>query len=123
MTIREYTNRECDEARFTPAEAVRRYTAEEQSLLDGLEAARAKFKREIEFVPRGAMKGGVTYSLLTRSEMSREALKDREKIAEKRKDAMCVNGCGILATKYRDLGICTRCYRKYLKARKEAGKY
>lgn len=123
MTIREYTNLECDEARFSPADIVKRYTDDEQKLLDGLEAAKAKFTGTVTVIPTGAMTEGVTYSLLTRSEMSREALKEREKIAEKRKDAMCVNGCGILATKYRDLGICTRCYRKYLKARKEAGKY
>lgn len=43
MTIREYTNRECDEARLNPADAVKRYTAEEQALLDSLQGAMARF--------------------------------------------------------------------------------
>jgi hypothetical protein len=120
--IREYTNRECDEARFLPADIVRRYTAEEQALLDSLQGAMARFQGTVTVIPSGAMTEGLTYNL-TRSKMTSEALKEREQIAEKRKDLMCVNGCGILATKYRDLGMCTRCYRRYLKARKDSGKY
>jgi len=120
--IREYTNRECEANRLNPADIVRRYTAEEQALLDSLQGALAKFQGTVTVIPSGAMTEGLTYNL-TRSKMTSEALKEREQIAEARKEKMCVNGCGILATKYRDLGICTRCYRKYLKARKEAGKY
>jgi hypothetical protein len=120
--IREYTNRECEANRLNPADIVRRYTAEEQALLDSLQGALARFSGEVEIIPPGMMTEGLNYNL-TRSKMTREALKEREQIAEKRKDLMCVNGCGILATKYRDLGMCTRCYRRYLKARKESGKY
>jgi len=101
---------------------VRRYTAEEQALLDSLQGALERFNGTVVTLPSGAMSEGVNNNL-TRSKMTREALKEREQIAEKRKDLMCVNGCGILATKYRDLTMCTRCYRRHLKNRKEAGKY
>jgi molybdopterin synthase catalytic subunit len=120
--IREYTNRECEANRLNPADAVKRYTADEQALLDSLQGAMARFQGTVVTLPSGAMSEGLNYNL-TRSKMTREALKEREQVAEKRKDLMCVNGCGILATKYRDLGMCTRCYRRYLKARKESGKY
>jgi len=120
--IREYTNRECEANRLNPADIVRRHTADEQALLDSLQGALARFNGEVEIIPTGMMTEGLNYNL-TRSKMTREALKEREQIAEKRKDLMCVNGCGILATKYRDLSMCTRCYRRYLKARKDSGKY
>ncbi len=103
-------------------QAVRRYTADEQSLLDGLQGALARFRGKVSVLPSFAMSEGANYNL-TRSKLPINGFKEREQVAEKRKDLMCVNGCGILATKYRELNICTRCYRKYLKARRSEGKY
>ena len=114
--IREYTNRECEANRLNPADIVRRYTAEEQALLDSLQGALARFSGEVVTLPPGLMKTDGAGCLVTRDNMTREQIAARDKIAAERRKMMCKNGCGVLA-KYRNLELCTACYRAHAKSK------
>ena len=118
MTIREYTNRECDELRTTSPEIVSKRTMDEQEILDGLQEALCRFSGGVKVIPAGVTNEQIGGGMVTRNNMTREQLNERDRIMDERRKMMCKNGCGVLA-KYRNLGICQRCYTAKLRAEKK----